>query len=102
MGNRNSTPHAYALYNTDDSSCDTLTHDNMYESGYDDSSCDTLTHDNMYESCYDVVRWLHKNRQEGWAMDNAARHGHLENVKWLHKNRPGRCIREAMDRAART
>ncbi|GAX84523.1 hypothetical protein CEUSTIGMA_g11944.t1 [Chlamydomonas eustigma] len=75
-----------------------------------------LRKDNMTEGCtryamddaardghLDVVIWLHFNRTEGCtenAMDKAARYGHLDVVKWLHENRTEGCTRYAMDDAA--
>ena len=52
----------------------------------------------------DVVKWLHKNREEGCttnAMDCAADKGHLDVVKWLHENRKEGCSIWAMNWAAR-
>jgi ankyrin repeat protein len=51
----------------------------------------------------EIVEWLHKNRKEGcttWAMDWAARNGHLEVVEFLHKNRNEGCTHYAMEWAA--
>ena len=51
-----------------------------------------------------VVQWIHNNRREGCsksAMDGASENGHLHIVQWLHANRKEGCTRCAMDGAAR-
>lgn len=50
-----------------------------------------------------VVRWLHRNRNEGCsekAMTRAAYNGHLPIVEWLHVHRSQECSVPAIEEAA--
>lgn len=52
---------------------------------------------------FDVVKWLHKNRQEGCtraAMDLACIDGHFKILKWLHKHRKEGITAHAMNFAS--
>jgi hypothetical protein len=68
-------------------------------------SCTTSAMDNAAKAGHlKIVKWLHKNRREGWttkAMDDAASGEHLDVVELLHENRREGCTTQAMDGAAK-
>ena len=68
------------------------------------ASCSTYAMDWAARNGHlDIVQWLHLNRSEGCtteAMDWAANNGRLDVLKWLHFNRSEGCTTRAMDWAA--